>query len=282
MPVGIASTITAANLANWIPTVWSQEVLSSVENLLLFGQLYDRSYEKYARYGNKIVVPTMAEISASVVNFDQTATTYHVVQNAENISIDQNFDIAVMVDDVTDVQTNPKYFDKIRAKMAYGLAKVIETNCANALRSANQYRGTLASALTEDVLISCYEDLNGGDVPETDRAWVFDPESITDLLKLDYFIRMDYVPGSVVSNGFQGRQIFGAPVYMKNGLTTHASGEHVAGYFQREFEALVIQVPMKFETQRVALQHSDAIVGLAAWGFKTMRPTFGVAINTRS
>ncbi len=282
MPVGITSTITAVNLANWIPTVWSQEVLADVENLLLFGQLYDRTYEKYARYGNKIVVPRLTEITASVANFDATATTYHVGQNAENISIDQNFDIAIAIDNITDLQTNPKYFDAVRAKLAYGLAKVIEINCANALRSANAYGGTIATALTEDVLITAYENLNEGDAPMDGRAWVFDPESITDLLKLDYFVRMDYVPGSVVANGFQGRQIFGSPVYIKNGLYAHASGEHVAGYFHREFEALVVQTPVKFETQRIALQHVDVLVGLVSYGFKTMRPTFCEAINTRS
>lgn len=284
MAIGIASTITGSggNLANWIPTVWAQDVISEVEKNLIFGGLYDRSYEKWAAYGDKIVVPRLAEIAAQVVNFDQTSTTYKVEQNAENISIDQKFDISVMMDDLARVETNPKYFEKVRSKMAYGLAKVIDINCANALRSANTVRGTIDTALTEEDLIQVYEDLNVADAPISERAWAFDPESISDLMKLDYFVRMDYVPGSVSANGFQGRQIFGSPVYMTTNLFTHASGAHLSGYFHREYEALVVQLPAAFEIGRIGLQHSDFITGLAAWGFKTMRPTFGAALNCRS
>src|SRR3990167_918115 len=282
MPVGIASTITAANLANWIPIVWAKDIISDVEKNLVFGGLYDRSYEQYAAFGNKIVVPRLTEMSANLVNYDQTSTSYKDAQNAENIDLNQNFDVSIVIDDITQIQTNPKYFEKVRSKMAYALAKVIDINCANALRSANTYRGTIDVALTEDDLIGCYEDLNGGDVPQAGRAWVFDPESITDLLKNDYFIRMDYVPGSVVSTGFQGRQILGAPVYMTTNLFTHDSGAHVSGYFQKEYEALAVQMPAAFEIGRIGLQHVDFITGVASWGFKTMRPTFGVAINCRS
>jgi len=281
---GIASTITALNLANWIPTVWATDIISEVESRLVLGSLVDRSYEKYAAYGNVIVVPRLSELSAQVVNFDEQSTTYRIEQNAENITLNQNFDVSVAMDDITKIQTNPKYFEKVRAKMAYALAKVIDINCANMLRGGNSgtKAGTTGSALTEDVLIGCYETLNGGDVPFEDRAWVLDTDSITDLMKLDFFIRMDYVPGSVVTQGFQGRQIFGAPVYMTTNLFAYTDGAHCAAYFQREHQALVLQLPAEFEIGRIGLQHVDFITGLASWGNKEMRTTFCCPINTRS
>ena len=282
---GIGQPITAANLANWIPIVWAQEVIADVENSLVLAALFDRSYEKYTRFGDTIVIPRLAEISAHVVNTEQQATTYYVEQNAENISLDQKFDIAVVVDDINQVQTNPKYFDKVRSKMAYGLAKIIDTNCANMLRGFNSGTklGTTGSALTEDILIECYEKLNEGNAPFSDRAWTFDPASITDLVKNDYFIRMDYVPGSVVAQGFQGRQIFGSPVYISTDLFAYGStSEHVSGYFHREAAALAVQMNPRFEVARLPLQHADVIIGLGVWGLKEIRTTFGVPINCRS
>ncbi len=280
---GIGYPILASNVANWIPIVWAKEVQDIVKSALVLGGLFDRSYEGYAAFGNKIVVPKLAEITAQAVNFEQMATTYHVAQNAENITIDKIYDIAVMMDDLAQVETNPKYFEKVRDTLAYGLAKRIDINCATTANEGTTYVGTLGSALTEDVLISAYEALNSYDAPQEKRAWVFDPESISDLMKNDYFIRMDYVSGSVVQNGFQGKQIFGAPVYMTTNLCYYGTTlEHMAAYFQKEAYALVVQLPARFEVGRVGLQHSDFITGLAAFGLKAMRPNYGVVINTRS
>jgi len=284
MPAPGQGLITAANLVNWIPTVWATDVISAVENSLVVAQLYDRSYEQFARGGgDTIVIPRMENISAHAVNTQQGTTVYQVVQNAENISLNQKMDIAVAVDDINQIQTNPKYFEKIRQKMAYGLANIIDTNCSNAFRGwSNSDRGTLATALKESDLIGCYEDLNGANAPFEDRAWVFDAESITDLINNDFFTRMDYVPDSIVRSGFQGKQIFGSPVYMSTNLYTHATNEHVAGYFHREATALVVQMQPEFEIARLPLQHADAIIGMVIYGIKVVRPTFGTAMNTRS
>ena len=275
--------ISSTNLANWIPTVWSKEVLADVENSLVTGALYDRSYEDLVRSGgDTIVVPHLAEISANIVNTAIDVTLYDAIQNVTNIALDFKYDIAIEVSDIEQLQTNPKYFSKVTSKLAYGIAKQIDINCNVKFRDFNNKVGTVNTALTEDVLIEAYEKANEANAPYSDRAWVFDPASITDLMKLDYFVRMDYVSGSVSERGFVGRQIMGSPVYISTNLDTYAGGPHAAGYFQRETVALVMQMQPKFEVARIPLRHADAIIGLAVWGIQEMRGTFGVTINTRS
>ena len=275
--------ISSTNLANWIPTVWSKEVLADVENSLVTGALFDRSYEDLVRSGgDTIVVPHLAEISANIVNTAIDVTLYDAIQNVTNIALNYKYDIAVEVSDIEQLQTNPKYFSKVTSKLAYGIAKQIDVNCNVQFRGFNNAVGTVNTALTEDVLIEAYEKANEANAPYSDRAWVFDPASITDLMKLDYFVRMDYVSGSVSEQGFVGRQIMGSPVYISTNLDTYAGGPHAAGYFQRETVALVMQMQPKFEVARIPLRHADAIVGLAVWGIQEMRGTFGVTVNTRS
>ena len=279
----MSDMISSTNLANWIPTVWSKEVLAAVENSLVTGALYDRSYEDLVRSGgDTIVVPHLAEISANLVNTAIDLTLYDAVQNVTNIALDFKYDIGVEVSDIEQLQTNPKYFSKVTSKLAYGIAKQIDINCNVKFRDFNNQVGTVNTALTEDVLIDAYEKLNEANAPYSDRAWVFDPASITDLMKLDYFVRMDYVSGSVSEQGFVGRSIMGSPVYISTNLDIYASNEHAAGYFQRETVALVMQMQPKFEVARIPLRHADAIIGLAVWGIQEMRGTFGVTINTRS
>jgi len=275
--------ITATNLANWIPSVWSKQVLADVEKMLVTGALVDRSYEAFAAAGgNTIVVPKLHEISTNVVNTSVDTTFYDAIQNVQNISVNQYYDIAIRVDDINQLQTNPKFFDKVRGKLSYGLAKRLDVNTNVNFKGFDNASGTVNTALTEDILIGCYENLNAADAPFEQRAWVFDPESITDLLKLDYFVRMDYVPDSVVKNGFQGRQIFGSPVYITTNLDTYAGGPHAAAYFHKEAIALVVQMPPKFEVARFPARHADALIGLVVFGTQEMRGTFGNLINTRS
>ncbi len=275
--------IAAANLANWIPTVWSQEVLADVENSLVTGALFDRTYEEFARAGgDTIVVPKLAEISANVVNTAVDATLYDAVQNVQNIAIDQKYDIAVEVDDINQLQSNPKYFAKVRSKLAYGLAKQIDTNCNVLFKAFDNVVGTVGVALTEDEIIEAYEKLNAANAPFEDRYWVFDPETITDLLKVDYFVNSDYGNPPIHRAGFRGKEILGSPVYMSTNLDPYTSAQHAAAYFQQEACALVLQMPPKFEVARIPLRHADAIIGLTTFGIQEMRGTFGVTINTRS
>lgn len=278
-----AAVITATNLANWIPTVWSKDVLADVEKALVTAAHCDRAYEMYSTGGgDTIVVPHLAEISANVVNTSRDMTLYDAVQNVTNISINQKYDIGVIVDDINKVQTMPKYYEKVRTKLSYGLAKQLDINVGALYKGFNNKSGTVNVALTEDVLIEAYENLNGADAPADERAWVFDEASITDLMKLDYFVRMDYIPDSIVKKGFRGREIFGSPVYMTTNLDTYAGGPHAAAYSHKEALALVVQIPPALKVFEVPLQHGWAIKGLVLFGVQEMRGTFGNLINTRS
>jgi hypothetical protein len=276
--------IAAANLANYIPAILSKAVQSAAESLLVTGKLVDRSFESMAKAGGSTIkVPLLANITANAVSNRQAdATLYDTMQNSITIALDQVYDIGVAIDDITALQTNPKYFDKVRDKLAYGLAKAVDTIVNTEFVNFSQTVGTEGSALTEDVILQAYEYLNIADAPAGDRAWVFDPESITDLMKIDMFVKMDYVGDAVWKTGFSGRQILGSPVYWSTNLAANNTNYHCAAYLHKEALALVVQMPSTFETFRLPLKHSDGILGLTVFGVKEMRDTFGVYIKTRS
>ena len=278
-----AAVITATNLANWIPDIWSQDVISDVEKLLVTGMLVDRRYEAAAAGGGDvIVVPNLFNLTANVVNTSADMVLYDSIQNVTNISLNKKYDVGVVVDDINRLQTNPKYYDAVRGKLSYALARQIDINTNVLFKSFSQAVGVVNVAITEDEIIDAWTKLNLIDAPSEGRAWIFDPETIQDLAKLDYFVRMDYVPDSMVRNGFQGRQILGSPTYMTSNLDTYAGGPHAAAYIQRQAIALVVQMPIKFEAFRLPLQHGDGLSMLTVFGVQEMRDSFGVCINTRS
>ncbi len=281
--------ISATNLANYLPSIWSKEVMSFAANALVLGALVDRGYEGFATDGGtKIVVPNLAEITANVVNTALDLTWYDALQNVTNIDLNKKYDIGVMVSEIEQMQTNPKYFEKVRNAVAFGLAKQIDVNIAKVIltltntAAATGTYGIVNTAISEDTLIASYEALNKANAPFEDRAWVFDPGSISDLLKLDYFVNMTYVPDSVVRTGFQGKMIFGSPVYITTNLWPYAGGPHAAAYIQRQAIALVVQMPPKFEVAHFPARHGDGIIGLTVFGVQEMQQTFGVCINSRN
>ncbi len=278
--------IIAANVAAYTPIIWAKDVLSDAQKVLVIGSLFDRRFETFARSGgNGIEVPNLADISPNVVNTMTDMVFYDAIQNNTRIDIDKKYDIAISVSDIEQIQNNPSYWSFVKEKLVYGLAKQIDTNCAVQFRTTGTNTsytvGTVGVALTEDNFIAAYEKLNIENAPFEGRQWALNPASITDIAKNDYFIRMDYVPDSMVRNGFQGKQIFGSPVYMTNNLDGYATGKPAA-YFQQEYAALVIQQEAKFETWRWHLRHADALSGLVLFGVKIMRPSFCVCINTRA
>jgi hypothetical protein len=278
----MSDPITATNLANYIGTVLTKEVQLFAESNLVCGGVVDRSYEPDARGGSNVLqVPKLSEISTNLVNTAADMTLYDTLQNKATINLNISYDIGVAVDDINQIQTNPKYFEKIRNACAYGLAKRIDTSVAALFNALDYSVGTEGSAITEDVILQAYEYLNAADAPVQDRAWIFDPESITDLMKLDMFCKMDYVGDAVWKTGFTGRQILGSPVYISTNLEAINTNYHGAAYIQKEAIALVVQL-MKMETARLPLRHSDMISGLALYGTDEMRGTFGVWIKTRS
>ena len=271
------------NLANYIPTVWSKEVQAAVEDALVIAARVDRRYDKYAKGGgNTIVVPVLSNLSATAYNAAADISLTTTSEAAVNIAINQRYYTAYSVDPFTAVQDSLDYLSLAKDKAVFALAEQMDTSLGTLFASFATTSGTEGTAIDETNIIACYEALNEANAPFTDRSWIFDPESITDLMGRDFFVRMDYVPDSVVNNGFQGRQILGAPVYMTNNLPAVNTSYHAATYMHREALALVTQISPTVKVERWPARISWGITCIALWGVKEMRDLFGVWIRTRS
>ena len=270
------------NLANYIQTIWAKEVQAAVENTLVCGANCDRQYEKYDRGAGTIVVPVLSNISPSAYNAAADIAYNTTSETAVNISLNQRYYAAFGVDPFTRVQDAIGYWTQAQSKLVYGLQKQIDTGVATLFKSFGNSTGTEGTAIGVDQAIAAYESLNENDTPFEGRAWIFDPESITDLMGLDFFVKMDYVGDSVSKSGFQGRQIFGAPVYMTNNLPAVNTDYHAATYMQREAIALCVPMPPTIKIAYDTRRASDVAIATAMWGQKEMRDGYGCWIKTRS
>ena len=112
--------------------------------------------------------------------------------------------------------------------------------------------------------------------------WIFDPESITDLLKIDMFVRSDYVPEGVMSKGFSGRQILGAPVYWSTNLPAVNTSYHAAAYMHKQALAAIVQSLPGVQKFHWDERSTTVVRANALYGALEMRDAFAVWIKTRS
>lgn len=278
-----SNAIPAANIAPYIPEMWATIVLAAAEANLVLGNHVDRRYEKQLSYGDTLNVPNLADFGdANTVDTTTDLTLYTTTQTCVQVVVNYNYYQAVGLGEMEQIQDRPDFLKAAMGKCGYSVAKMIDTKLGILINGLGPTAGTEGSALTTDVMIECYEDLNANNVPDTDRVWIFDPKSITDLMKIDYFIRYDYVPEGVVSKGFQGRQIFGSPVYMTSNLNVINTSYHAATYLHKEALALLSQqVPTVFMFEWPE-KFTKVIGAKTVFGVAEMRDTFGVWIKTRN
>jgi hypothetical protein len=278
-----SNAIPAANVAPYIPEMWGLIVLAATEADLVFANHVDRSGEKELKYGDTLHRPNLANFTgAQTVDYTTDLTLYDAIQSCVNIIVNYHYYQAIGLGEAEQIQDRPDFLKVALEKCGYDVAKIIDDKLADLVNGLDKSEGTEGSALTADVLINCYEDLNANNVPDSQRVWIFDPKSITDLMKLDYFIRYDYVPEGVVSKGFQGRQIFGAPVYMTSNLNVINTTYHAATYMHKDAFALISQeTPTVFQFEWP--QKFTKVVGVKTlFGCCEQRDTFGIWVKTRN
>lgn len=278
-----SNAISATNVAPFIPEMWSLIVLAAAENNLVIGDKVDRRYESELKYGDTLNVPNLSDFGdATAVNTVNDLTCISTLQNSTPIVVNYNYYKAIGLGEAEQIQDRPDFLKASLEKCGYSVSKMVDSLLALLFKGFTKTEGTEGTAWTADLLINCYQDLNANNVPDTQRAWFIDPATVTDLLKLDYFIRYDYVPEGVVTRGFQGRQIFGAPVYMTTNLNVVNTSYHAATYMHKEALALISQqAPTVFQFEWP--QRFTKVVGVKSlFGIAEMRDTFGVYISTRN
>lgn len=279
-----SNAITATNVAPFIPELWSTIVKAAAESDLPFAQRVDRKYEKELNYGDTLNVPNLANFGdANAVSTTADLTLYDTVQNTNAIIVNYHYYQAVGLGTREQIQNRPDFLKAALTKCGYSVYKMMDDILADLVNGLTATVGTEGSALTSGVLINAYESLNGNDAPEgADRSWIFDPKSVTDLLGIDFFVRMDYIPDSVVTKGFQGRQIFGSPVYMTTNLNVINTSYHAAAYVHKEAFTLLSQMLPKIDYFEWPEKFTTVARVQALFGVYKMRDTFGVWIKTRN
>lgn len=275
---------------NFIPQIWSAELLVSLKKSLVYGQegVVNRDYQgEITGYGDTVKINSIGAITIGDYTKNQDMNAPETLSGAQTtLVIDQAKYFNFQVDDIDKAQQNPKVMQQAMIEAAYALR-----NAADQYIASRMYQGALSSALIGDdttpvvptkndayeYLVDLSTKLDEHDVPEEGR-WVILPPWFYGLLEKDArFTHATAAGDDVIRNGVIGRAA-GFTV-MKSNNVPNTDGQKYKIIAGHRIAFSYAEQINDVEAYRPERRFADAVKGLHLYGGKLVRPE-GIAVLT--
>ena len=293
--------VTTTSAANFIPELWSDEVIASYKSNLVVANVVTTINHK-GKKGDTIHIPTPTRGSASAKSANTAVTTQDDVHSITNLSIDKHYEYSVLIEDITEVQALQSLRRFYTEDAGYALAKQVDTDLfalAEGLQGgtvggsgASAYENAViggdgttlftgASPNATDILDvglrKMILTLDNDDVPMDNRALIVPPIAANDMLGINRFTEQAYIGcGDAIKTGKIG-QIYGIDVYVSSNCPTTAGSDRVGMLIHKDALALAEQMSVRSQTQYKQEYLGDLFTSDTIYGVGELRDDAGVA-----
>ena len=274
----LAEQITGA----FIAPVYSKNVIMHTKSSLVVANAVNTDYRKDLVKGYVVNIPVFSEVTVAEVTPGTEATAIDAVGTPVTITVDKWKVAKIEESEMMNIQDHVGYLAKAAESCAYGIAKQIDTDLGalfSALSSNSRY-GSDGQAFSDDIVIGLMEDLDEADVPNDNRVIIGDPSTKADALKIDKFVRNDYVRNPVVATGQFGN-IYNMKLLITNNLTAATTGNYGV-MMHRDAIGLVIQANPYSQRIPMPWLHQTIYQVKVIYGVGELRDSYGKAFYTRS
>ena len=301
MALGTAQqTVTTA--ANFIPELWSDEVIAGYKKNLVLGNLVTKINHS-GKKGDTIHIPAPVRGSANA----KAANTQVVLQgdthSVVNLSIDKHYEYSVVIEDITETQALSSLRRFYTDDAGYALATQVDTDLFNLMEGlqggtvggsgaalwekavigghgATLYTGnsTNATDITDAGIRRMILTLDNADVPMDNRSLVLPPIAMNDMLGINRFTEQQYIgDGAAIKTGKIG-SIYGMDVYISSNCPSiNSDAQRVGLMLHKDAIALVEQLSVRSQTQYKQEYLGDLFTSDTIYGVGELRNDGGVA-----
>ena len=284
-----ATTVTTA--ANFIPEIWSDEIVASYKKNLVLANLVMKMNFK-GKKGDTVHIPAPTRGSASAKAAETAVTLIAATESEVQVSINKHYEYSRLIEDIVEAQALNSMRQFYTSDAGYALARQVDTDLVQLGRSANGGAGTAAyaaayiggdgttayvaasnneSALTDAAIRRTIQRLDDNDTPMDNRFFLIPPSSRNTLMGLARYTEQAFVgTGDAIRTGEIGN-LYGIPVFTSsNADTTSGSGAaRVCLMGHKDAMVLVEQVGVRSQVQYkqeylATLFTSDTLYGVAA------------------
>ena len=285
------ANITTTTAAVFLPEVWSMETLRAAEKALVMAGLVKRFDSLVKSRGDTIHIPNISNLSANDKTANTDTTTQTVTESETQIAINKWKETSFEIEDIVKVQSNYDLMSEYTSKAGEAIARVVDTDLLNLYSSLTSTDvGTYGNDLTDAVIVAAIQTLDEVDAPLEDRAFVIAPSQKAAIMKLDKFVKADYLgnydQATPVKKGPNSRwlwgDIYGVPVYYTNQVpTTAGTPTQIHNIlFHKEAFALALQQAPRTQSQYRIESLAHRVTVDAIYGVSALRTTFGVEVRS--
>ena len=293
-------TVTTA--ANFIPELWSDEVIAGYKANLVLGNVVTKINHN-GKKGDTIHIPAPVRGSANA----KAANTQVVLQgdthNTVNLSINKHYEYSVVIEDITEVQALSSLRRFYTDDAGYALATQVDNDLfalAEGFQGgtvggtgaslyekaviggdgATLYTGnsTNATDITDAGIRKMILTLDNADVPMDNRCLIIPPIAANDMLAINRFTEQQFIGnGEAIKTGKIG-SIYGIDVYVSSNCPSINSDAQRVGIMKhKDALALVEQMGVRSQTQYKQEYLGDLFTADTLYGVGELRNDAGIA-----
>jgi len=303
--------VTTSVANNFIPELWSDEVIGAYKSNLVIANLVTKLSHK-GKKGDTIHIPVPARGSASAKAANTQVTLSAATNSVINISIDQHYEYSKLIEDIAEVQSLASMRKFYTDDAGYALSTQVDTKLGtlwealqggtvagdNAASWEAAYIGSTGNTLytgnssnaadiTDAGIRALMLKLDNADVPMDNRSLIVPPVCANDLLGINRFTEQQYIgSGDAIRTGKIG-MIYGIDVYVSTNCDTVGSGggtgssgggtERVGILMHKDALVLAEQVGVRSQTQYKQEYLGDLFTSDTIYGVGELRNDAAVA-----
>jgi len=303
MALGTNNT-TAAVANNFIPELWSDEVIGAYKSNLVVANLVTKLSHK-GKKGDTIYIPVPARGSASAKAANTQVVLSAATNTAVTVSINKHYEYSKLIEDIAEVQALASMRKFYTDDAGYALAKQVDTDLfaltegfqggtvggaaaasfEKAVIGSNgstDYTGNSSNAadITDAGIRRMILTLDDADVPMDSRVMVVPPICANDMLGINRFTEQQFIgSGDAIRTGKIG-QIYGVDVFISSNCPSAAGNsgaDRVGTLMHKDALVLAEQVGVRSQTQYKQEYLGDLFTSDTIYGVAELRNDAGVA-----
>jgi len=299
-----SNQVTTSVANNFIPELWSDEVIGAYKSNLVVANLVTKLSHK-GKKGDTIYIPVPARGSASAKAANTQVTLSAATNTKVTVSIDKHYEYSKLIEDIAEVQALASMRKFYTDDAGYALAKQVDTDLfalteglqggtvggADAAsyekaviggHGSTLYTGNSSNAsdITDAGIRRMLLTLDDADVPMDNRVMVVPPICANDMLGINRFTEQQFIgSGDAIKTGKIG-QIYGVDIFISSNCPTasgNSGADRVGVLMHKDALVLAEQVGVRSQTQYKQEYLGDLFTSDTIYGVAELRNDAGVA-----
>ena len=274
MPLG-TDQVTVTTAANFIPEIWSDEIVAAYKRSLVAANLIKKMNFK-GKKGDTVHIPAPTRGSDSAKAANSQVTLIAATEGERQISINQHWEYSRLIEDIVEAQALSSLRQFYTDDAGYALGLQVDTSIIRLGRGVqggggtNAYSGAFSGAdgttayvagantglgaLTDAAIRRSIQRLDDQDVPMDNRFLIVPPSTRNTLMGIARFTEQAFVGEAGGSNTIRNGEIgnvYGIPVFVTSNAdtTSGTTACRICLLAHRDFGVLVEQVGVRTQTQ---------------------------------